>query len=345
MNRKTIKYIPVLLMSVVIISGLSLSPPAFGGTSSIEVLTDITLGPLTADNYDIHEDALIGELESQNKGAITVDYEDSAELKVSLDSAQVPSWLNPSNLKIKLGEEKSLTGKEWKVLGDNTVSLSLEGGEKVYYDLKYNVENQSTVPSPGTYYIGLDFSLTQTGGCNDPVIEISMNYLGPDENPKVKLTSSCGPIVDAQVNANPGGTMYTGNNGETPNFGNLGSLNNLNLGVILDGNHHENLDGYLHFQFDGINVDGDFQVLVSGAIGPGESVTLTVRDQSPGRGGGNKDPIAGAKVSGYATGTTDSNGEFTFTLPDSRNFLKTITVGVDSAPHDAKLVFDYTFTP
>lgn len=345
-NRKCKKYILVILISVGIISGLSPFLPAFGGTSSssIEVLADITLGPLTADNYDIQDDTLVGVLESKNKGAITVDYENSAELKVSLDSAQVPSWLNPSDLKIKLGEEKSLTGKEWKVLGDNVVSLSLKGGEKVYYDLKYNVENQSTVPSPGTYYIGLDFSLTQTGSCNDPIIEISMNYLGPDENPKVKLTSSCGPIVGAQVNVIPGGTKSTGNDGETPNFGNLGSLINLKLGVTLDGNHHENLDGYLQFQFDGINVGGDFQVLVSGAIGPGESVTLTVRELDPGK-GGKYSRIEGANISGYATGTTDSNGEFTFTLPEGRDFSKVITVGVDSFAQDATLNFDYNFTP
>ena len=346
MNRKTIKYIPVLLMSVVIISGLSLSPPAFGGTSSIEVLTDITLGPLTADNYDIHEDALIGELESQNKGAITVDYEDSAELKVSLDSAQVPSWLNPSNLKIKLGEEKSLTGKEWKVLGDNNISLSLTGGNKVYYDLKYNVESQTTVPSPGTYYIGLDFSLTQTGGCNDPVIEIISNYFGPDENLKVKLTSSCGPIPGARVTAIPGCSRVTKSTGKTPNFGSpLDPNPNITLNAVLAGPSHENLDGDLQFQLAGNNVDGDFQVLVSGAIGPGESVTLTVRGQGAGRGGGNKNPIKGADISDYATGTTDSNGEFTFTLPESRDFEKTITVGVDSAAQDATLVFNYNYTP
>ncbi len=340
MNRKFIKYIFVLLITVVIIPGLSLTPAIPGDAASFEKVTDVTLGPLTADNYDIHENALVGVLTS-NEGTVSVVYEGSAELRASVDST--PKWLDRSDLEIRLGDQ------DWEPLGDNNISLSLEDKNEVSYELKYDAENQSKVPSPGTYYISLGFSLIQTGGCNDPVIEISQNYLGPDENPKFKLTSSCGPIGKAKVFASPGGTKYTettgANAGETPNFGNLKPDDDIDLDVDADGDDSgvTNLAGGLDFDFDGDNVDGDFQVLVSGAIGPGEDVILKVKEPGPGQSPG--DPVEGADISGYATGTTDSSGEFTFTLPEVRDFSKVITVGVGSAAQDATLKFDYNFTP
>lgn len=328
---------PKMVISVVLLSITMLFIPvldAYAEEPTIEEVTPLSFDAMGTDYYDIRTDSFESLTTS---GKLQLTFQGSAELEVKLvDSGDI----DPSKWSVRLENEEN-----WKDLGsDGWVKLgSFSGdGETVTYELRFSPDGNTR---PGSYNIGLQFSLSQAGGCYDPVIDIRQRELGPDENPKVKLTSSCGPIVDAQVNANPGGALDTGNDGETPNFGNLGSLTNLNLGITLDGNQHENLDGSLQFQFDGINVDGDFQVLVSGAIGPGESVTLTVREQGPGGGGGNKNPIKGAEVSGYASGYTEDNGEFTFTLPESRDFKKTITVGVDSADQDAELVFDYDFTP
>lgn len=329
MNKAKVNYsLIAILLSVVLILGLSHSIPVFGDDPSIEKLTDVTLGPLTSDNYDIKKGALVGALTS-NQGTVTVNYEDSAELKVSIDSTQVPSWVNPSKLEIKLGD------KDWKVLGDNTISLSLGGegenwDEEVNYELRYDVNDQSTVPPPGSYLIGLDLSLSQTGGgCYDPAIEITSNELGPGELFKLKLTSSCGSVGNADVDSS-NKDDYTKPNGKA----NLGQQPEGDISFSVGADGLENLNGDLDFSFDGDSLWGDLRVYVLGNIGPGREVDLKVEDK-------NGDPVEDVDVSGSFGGTTDSNGVFSFTFPSGQDTDVALTV--DPNGQQASLQFDYDF--
>ncbi len=258
--------------TVILVISLSLilpSIPVFYSTGepAIEEVTPISFDELGSDYYNIRTNSFDPLTTS---GELRLSFEGSAQLKVQL--AETGS-LDADKLDIRLegGNWKSLSQSGWIPLGDFS-----ESGEIVSYQLKFS---PGEVTNPGSYYIGLQFSLAQTGGCDDPVLEIISDYLGPDEVLKVKLTSSCGPVGGADVVVSPGGSKSTNKNtGKTPSFGNLKPDDEIDLSIDTDGDNVKGLDGDLDLSLN-LTFEGDLEAFVKGSIGPGEKLVTEIVDQ------------------------------------------------------------------
>ena len=159
MNRKTIKYIPVILLSVVIISGLFFTLTASGDNNVIEV----DLGTIGAENITLTGSGINIVDATLESNSITITHDKKVKkVVVSLNSNATANWINPTWLKIKLGDT-------WEALGSSDSSLELvvdSPAKSITPKLKYEMNNHSTLPPPGTHKINLSFGLVSASSCS-----------------------------------------------------------------------------------------------------------------------------------------------------------------------------------
>lgn len=265
-----IKLKPKTVILVISLSIILLSIPVFysSGEPAIEEITPVSFDALGSDYYDIRTNSF-ETLKSTGKLQLT--FEGSAELRVLLADS---GGLEPDMLDIRLegrDEWKTLSQSDWIHLG----SFS-DSGETVSYELRFSPDGNT---EPGSYPVSLEFSLAQTGGgCYDPIIDITSQKLGPGEHLQLELTSSCGPVEDAEVDAGSAGVQDTGSNGRVNWGGGRVPEDEIDLSVDADGDDVKGLDGELELSLN--LTEGDLEAYVMGSIGPGEELVMEILDQN-----------------------------------------------------------------